>query len=297
MTATLTTTLSSTTKVSSTGKAHRRPDTASASTTLPFAGLLALAVALSLGSTHPPGDAGTLDHIAALSVDRMAEGKIGFTPSSKALCAVEYIAAFHAGALINGRTCNLEAVWGEHVLFTKDYQKHLQQAGFSREHMQPDSYHVELTQYMLNVSNVAVQVPNTAHLQQAMKWSDSQLQSALNGYRQFLTAIITANGSSPLAPSAVTDEVWHHHLRHGRSYRIMSRQLGRRYIGHSPFTTAAGKATGPSAYKHTLELIRASGEEPDAWVWPYQPMDSCDVDNTCSHQGCSGDCDYTCRHR
>jgi hypothetical protein len=278
--------LSSKTTLSSTGKTPPyRPDTTTASTVLPFVGLIALAIALSLGSTHPP-DAGTLDHIAALSVDRMAEGKIGFTPSSKALCATEYTAAFGAGTLAGGRTCDLEAVWGEHVLFTRDYQKHLQQAGFSRGHMQPDSYHVELTQDVLNVSNVPIQLPNAAHLQQAMKWSDSQLQSALNGYKQFLTAIITANGSSPLAPSVVTDEVWHHHLRHGRSYRIMSRQLGRRYIGHSPFTTAAGKATGPSAYKHTLELIRATGEEPDAWVWPH----------TASMDGCSGcscsACDY-----
>jgi hypothetical protein len=129
---------------------------------------------------------------------------------------------------------------------------------------------------VLNVSNVAVRVPNTAHLQQAMKWSDPQLQSALNGYRQFLTAITLSNGRA-VSPSSTVDEVWHHHLRHGRSYRTMSRQLGRKYIGHSPFTTEAAKATGPSAYKHTLELIRASGEEPDAWVWPGSsaPADGC----------------------
>jgi hypothetical protein len=277
---------SSKTTLSSTGKAHHRPDT---STMMPFAGLLALAIAVSLSSPHPSGSTDTLDHIAALSVDRMAEGKIGFTSSSKALCAAEYTAAFHAGALTNGRTCDLEAVWSEHVLFTRDYQKHLQQAGFSREHMQPDSYHVELTQDVLNVTNVLIQIPNAAHLQQAMKWSDTQLQRALVGYGQFLTAIKTANGSSPLAPSTVTDEVRHHHLRHGRSYRIMSRQLGRKYIGHNPFTTEAAKATGPSAYKHTLQLIRASGGELDAWVWPHQPMDSC--------RSCDGTmvCDYACR--
>jgi hypothetical protein len=187
-------------------------------------------------------------------------------------------------------------VWGEHVLFTQDYQKHLQQASFSRERMQPDSYHVELTQDMLNVSNVAVQLPNAAHLQQSMKWSDSQLQKALIGYEQFLTAMNAANGSSPLAPSAVTDEVWHHHLRHGQSYRIMNRQLGRRYIGHSPFTTAAEKATGPSAYKRTLELIRASGEQPDAWVWPQQPMDTCNAcDGTGTHGHCYGNWEEKCR--
>jgi hypothetical protein len=285
--------LSSKTTLSSTGKAPPyRPDTTTASTVLPFVGLLALA--LSLGSTHPPGDAGTLDHIAALSVDRMAESKIGFTPSSKALCAAEYTAAFRAGALADGRTCDLEVVWGEHVLFTRDYQKHLQQAGFSQGHMQPDSYHVELTQDVLNVSNVPIQLPNAAHLQQAMKWSDSQLRKALVGYGQFLTAINVAHPSSPLAPSAVTDEVWHHHLRHGRSYRIMSRQLGRKHIGHNPFTTDTEKASGPSAYKHTLELIRATGGELDAWVWPRspdndQPMDAC--------QRCQSNCNQQCTHR
>jgi hypothetical protein len=216
----------------------------------------------------------------------MAEGKIGFTPSSKALCAAEYTAVFHAGAPTNGRTCDLEAVWSEHVLFTKDYQKHLQQAGFSREHMQPDSYHVELTQDVLNVSNVLIQILNAAHLQQAMKWGDPQLQGALNGYRQFLTAITLSNGSA-VSPSSTVDEVWHHHLRHGRSYRIMSRQLGRKYIGHSPFTTAAAKATGPSAYKHTLELIRATGDDLGAWVWPGSsaPADGCSADDCQWHGG------------
>jgi hypothetical protein len=184
-------------------------------------------------------------------------------------------------------------VWSEHVLFTRDYQKHLQQAGFSREHMQPDSYHVELTQDVLNVSNVAVQLPNAARLQQSMKWSDTQLQKALVGYGQFLTAINAANGSS-ISPSVVTDEVWHHHLRHGRSYRIMSRQLGRRYIGHNPFTTEAAKATGPSAYKHTLELIRASGGELDAWVWPQQPMDRCETSDNCQGNCDPADCDPRC---
>jgi hypothetical protein len=76
--------------------------------------------------------------------------------------------------------------------------------------------------------------------------------------------------------SAVTDEVWHHHLRHGRSYRIMSRQLGRKYIGHNPFTTEAAKADGSSSYKRTLELIRATGDDLDAWVWPQFTQLYCD---------------------
>jgi hypothetical protein len=241
------------------------------------------------GRSTPPvskaGDVPGISHIIDLCVERAGPR---WSPAAKASAATQYLALFQRGDA-SALTGAVVDVWGEHVLFTKQYQSHLNAAGHRWHEMTPAKYQhnkvrSSTTPHSITVAGKSFALRGMAEVQAKQGWTDAQLAKAVAAYGQFVRAIL-ANKQLPkaerggLAPSHAVDEVWHQHMRFQAAYRQMSAALlggRRRFLHHAPHISDADSASGPSSYAHTLKLIGDAGETPDAWAWPRTTMgDGC----------------------
>ena len=220
-------------------------------------------------------------HGLRLIIDRCVE-RAGprWTPAAKSAAAEQYLVLFQRGD-DSALTGAMADVWGEHALFTKQYQSHLNAAGHRWHEMTPANYQrtkarSSTTSHGIAAAGKSFVLPGMAEVQAKQGWTDAQLAKAVAAYGQFVRAVL-ANKQLPkaerggLAPSHAVDEVWHQHMRFQAAYRKMSAALlggRRRFLHHAPHISDADSASGPSSYAHTLKLIGDAGETPDAWAWP-----------------------------
>jgi hypothetical protein len=227
-----------------------------------------------------PNSHGDIRSIVDLAVERAAKeqpAKHTWTAQEKAAAADNYYGIFTAGATGGLTDGDMLDVWAEHVQYTKQYRQHAAALGHSWRDLVPANYSSDATQHSpmhhVQVAGKAFPLPGMAEVQTKQGWTDDQLDRAIVGYGQFVRAMAAnakhpKSARHPLVPSRVTDEVWHQHIRHSLHYSKMGKVAIGRYIHHSPHTTDADKASGPSSYAHTLKLIGDASEEIDAWVWP-----------------------------
>jgi hypothetical protein len=247
----------------------------------------------------PPGTGADSDlsFIIGLSVERAAEadGDKLWTGIDHADTAKQYLALFKAGdgAALTGTMAD---VWGEHVLFTKQYQSHLNHAGHSWHRMTPTKFKTapSVSPHVIRAAGASFALPGLDDVVAKQGWTDEQLSKAVAAYGQFVRAYLadkqlpkTERGK--LVPSHAVDEVWHQHIRFQAAYRQMSTALlgGRhRFLHHAPHISDAEPASGKSGYQHTLKLISDAGEEADYWAWQQNesddgctPVGHCQIDD------------------
>jgi hypothetical protein len=243
-----------------------------------------------VGSGIPPPAPEEPDdaHGLRLIIDRCVE-RAGprWTPADKSAAAEQYLAIFQRGDA-SALTGAMAEVWGEHVLFTKQYQSHLRATGRRWHQMIPANFKQSKASsssagHGITAAGKRFALPGMAAVQAKQGWTDAQLAKAVAAYGQFVRAVL-ANKEWPkaerggLAPSHAVDEVWHQHIRFQAAYRTMSAALlggRRRFLHHAPHISDADSASDPSSYVRTLKLIGDSGETPGTWAWPRASKDNC----------------------
>jgi hypothetical protein len=121
-----------------------------------------------------------------------------------------------------------------------------------------------------------------------------KVSRAIKGYGQFVQALLPGRGKFTIVPSLVVDEVWHHHIRHGKHYQQMVDMFnlggGDGAMHHDPGVTVEELLDAPSDYGQTLKAILGAEQDGlDTWAWPEeQPKVGCITldDDAFTNWGC-----------